>query len=175
MELENEDTRRWFCRKDNLAFVASEGGWIQERRNTASDLFQQAPGLSSKSYGTGLVLNFLLVGAGVIYAGDWRGIAYTVLTVVFVFISWPVAVLVVVASYSHTVIAIDQRNKKATKQVSAPFMGIDGSSIRSGDLLCPRCGLQLREGSMCCRRCGKAIVERGSPVSPNESDKTRVY
>jgi hypothetical protein len=72
MELVDEDLRRWHCKKDKVYFLASRGGWIEEEEE-AGPLHRPSLNTSKietrKLYATGVALNFILPGAGVMYAG----------------------------------------------------------------------------------------------------------
>lgn len=166
MALVDENNRRWYCRKDGVVFAAKEEGWVQSKQ-LPSPPFSPVQSFRPKSYAIGLSLNFLL--AGVMYAGSWAGLVYAILTVVVVVVYWPFAILVVVASYAHTILAIDQRNSRIHKQdLESASRILSENPVMA---LCPNCGLQLRLGTRYCRRCGVEV--RGQAL--DESDGTRAY
>jgi hypothetical protein len=133
MELVDSDSRRWLCKKDNATFLVNQG-WTTEGQTPQLATLGGSQRLSLKSYAIGIVANFLLPGAGVIYAGKKVGIAYTILTVVFFVVLWPASIVVAVISYVHTVIAISDRNSQIrSSQPSRNKANRSSGTCRSAD------------------------------------------
>ncbi len=102
MKLVDKDTRRWVCKRDKLTFIASQGGWIE-----GSEAFGSK---QPKSQLAAMVIN-LFPGGGVLYAGQAVGAVYPVLAVICVFVSPPALLLVMLVSFFHTYLAIQNRNR----------------------------------------------------------------
>lgn len=178
MQLDDEETRRWYCRNDRLAFTAKEGGWIQKESPTDSPDLKPTPSPSTKSNLTGLAVNFLLPGGGVIYAGSKIGWVYPVISVVFLFLAWPFAIVIVAISYIHTVLAINEKNNEVRK------VGPIAPKMKQSDpprqllpqvgagTFCTKCGSNLKSVSIHCPRCGSHVIETDST---SNSEKTRLY
>ena len=179
MRLDDEDTRRWFCKKDRLIFLAKEGGWIQEESPTSKSSAGLAQPTSAKSYSAGIAINFLLPGAGVIYAGSKSGLIYPVIVVVFLFVAWPVAIVAVMVSYVHTVAAIREKNDKINRARSCisntrPWEPPGRSPLQvSCGRFCVKCGFKITSKSIYCPRCGFRVAETDSEMP--DSDRTRLY
>lgn len=126
MQLDDEETRWWCCKKDRLIFLAKEGGWIQEKSPppTADIGLTQNPSIKSRF--TGVAVNFLMPRGGVICAGNKAGLIYPVAVVALLFFAWPFAIVLVAISYIHTVAAINQKNdeiRRARSSISNEAMG----------------------------------------------------
>jgi len=186
MKLVDKDTRRWYCKKDEMTFIASEGGWIE--RSAAGALGSRQP----KSQLLAMVIN-LFPGGGVLYAGQTVGAIYPVLAVICIFVFPPGLLLIMLASFLHTYVAIKECNR--TGQLRGPlstgnaaplenspgrdqldsgrdpipfdFAEKDHSSLRT----CGKCGRGLRDRGNFCPGCGTEIFK--SPSS--DSDRTRLF
>jgi hypothetical protein len=170
MDLADRENRRWFCSNDNINFMAKGGGW------STGDKAMSPPRTRTKSIGTALVIN-LFPGAGVVYAGSRIGVIYPFLTVACIFIFWPVylyAVVVIIGSYAHTLLAVDQYNTKIRIRDLALFANAKLRVTAQENPMCPKCGLPHRPGSRYCRRCGIEL-----PLNPvgtiTNSEETRIY
>ena len=170
MNLVDEESRRWYCSKNDVNFMAKAGGWSKgDKEPSTGTAFVKTA--RAKSVGTALVMN-LIPGAGVVYAGSWMGVIYPVLAIVCIFIFAPVyvyAILVVIGSFAHTILAVDKYNSHLRIQNSAAFASLK-FRIPAQELTCTNCGVGHREGSRYCRRCGIEL-----PSKSVGSSETRVY
>jgi len=173
MVLEDEETRRWRCRKDDTTFSARQGGWIQGRNK---NLATQAK-VTSKSYLVGLACN-IIPGGGLVYAGHraWA-MFYMTVTVVFLIVYSPIALIVLLASFIHTAAAIEGQNNEARLRAREPISH-DKRLRPTERTICPRCGSQPRALAKHCTKCGTELQEAKRPftIEPETAaDETRVW
>jgi ribosomal protein L40E len=125
-----------------------------------------------KSVLVALVCN-LVPGAGVIYAGDRVGVLYVLIVIGLLILSplypfFPLAVVVALASYPHTVIAVNRWNQmieeaeRSLKPVLPPPSTFQSElSLKApADILtrsCSECGAEVSRTATYCRMCGHRL------------------
>jgi len=117
MTLLDAETQRHYCYRDDILYLGSESRWIglDEEPQQVSTLGITAA--KQKSTAVGLIANFLVTGAGLMYAGNWAfGMLYLVATVALAFLVWPLALVVALASYAHTVLAVQAYNMRMVRR-----------------------------------------------------------
>jgi ribosomal protein L40E len=165
MELVDEETRRWYCKKDEVVFLASKGGWARDNSPNL-DSAAVVKSAEHKSYALALVAN-LIPGGGVLYSGSKTGMAYIILTVVFLLVDPPLVLFVVLASYAHALLSVRARNRKSN--LSLPAV----NSIAEAERVCRNCGFRSKPTSHYCRKCGSDLVLSQIDLGETDSDKTR--
>lgn len=194
MKLVDEDARLWYCEQDKLAFLAKVGGWIQDTAHSVGSPSLLSQGIRAKSYAVAIVVNFF-PGGGVLYAGNWVGIIYPVLAVICLSVFPYAVVLVVLASYVHTCVAVRDHNRlsnaasdylhskspaplydSARENIKPDLVGFSiperGSRVNS---LCDNCGRHLSESANYCPGCGVEVGGRMRAGSIPDIDKTRHF
>jgi ribosomal protein L40E/TM2 domain-containing membrane protein YozV len=187
MALLDSETKRYYCYGDDVVYLGSERKWVGLADEAAQPGMASATPTKQKSVAVGLIANFLVTGAGLMYAGSWGfGILYLVVTIALAFFLWPLALLVALISYAHTVFAVQAYNSKATQRPpetslpspsTAPQLSTSNTAASSSPSppspvpqapaftqlhsvqarkSCKNCGASLPANTLFCRECGHA-------------------